>query len=126
MIDINTVMPVGHKEIVQENSHLGVHSSSFFKFGAINYDSKKCVVISVHPTHGDSAISFLLKSGDKYFNQVDICNTGGEIFTKIKNLYVGHMPEELALTEYLVALRGSNSSVRMSFLEAFGFEPEDL
>jgi len=122
MLDIKTVMPAECTQLVQESCEGKIGGLSY-KESVFLYDNKKMSVVGVRVNHfaDETSVRFLLKSqSGRYFFQDDCIKAVGCGFTETKTSpHVSHAFMERAIYWYLMM-----EEKRLSFSEAFGFEPE--
>ena len=117
MLDTKTVMPQKYIQLVQMvEKHLLVAR-------VLKYDSSKCVVLAANKDGIMNSVSFILRSpAGHYFVQRDRYKPDGS-FIEHETIGVVYIPKESAINNFLDGPRTANQ--RMSFEDAFGFEPEE-
>ena len=119
MLDIKTIKPNKHTQLVQAEDRVGPLAEVFY------YDSEKCRVIQSYADRGAAGtVCFLLKSpGGYYFFQIDEYNFEGNIFKEIKTRHLHHFAKETAVSYFT---RYHSESNRVTFEEAFDVSPRDI
>jgi hypothetical protein len=119
-MDINTIMPAKCEKMVQEVIY-GEHTRAGIQM--FKYNSQDTNVIATYAVDFGATVVvyFILQSKNlRYFQQVDT-HQGRIEGLEDPETSVRHLPIELAISFSIMKC----SHMRMSFLEAFGFEPED-
>jgi len=119
MLDIKTVMPNKHTQLVQ------VLDSEYRPVSQVlRYDSSKCTVLATCKEQIDGVVNFIMRSPEKhYFIQMDLLTHNGAFFS-IKTARVMYLTLEHAISNFLDGTKTDHQ--RLTLEQAFGITPVEI
>jgi len=117
MLDIKTVMPNKHTQLVQTFNDRYMPLPQ-----VLNYDSSKCTVLATNKSY--DGVSFIMRSpSDRYFIQTDVYASDGA-FGSVRTECITYITMERAISSFLSVTDGGHR--RLTLEEAFGVTAEEI